>query len=107
MPLFYHFESLCQVYNPALFNKPDFNAHSESSVWLVRANYDQDVWQTYIILRDASGSGTSDFKTFSLLPGNYYFRLTMIADNATSASKEIKVTVSPGDLELPKLETIQ
>jgi hypothetical protein len=30
----------------------------------------------------------------------------MIADNATSSSKEIKVTVSPGDLELPKLETI-
>ena len=90
----------------ALFDKAEFNAHSESQFWLIRSNYNQGFWQTYIMLRDVSDYRTSDFKTYYLAPGDHYLRLTIIADNATSSSKKFKVTVSISNLELPKVEII-
>jgi len=94
----------------ALFERERFTPHTQSRFWLVRArSYDEDAhWETCIMLRDIRdyAGQESNAVGYSMIAGEHYLKLTLIAENAASSAREFKLYVSQDRTELPKLEAL-
>ncbi|MDO9334509.1 MAG: hypothetical protein Q7T57_08325, partial [Dehalococcoidales bacterium] len=91
-----------------LFQREKLAPHTQSRFWLVRArSYDEGAhWETCIMLKDIRDYADQDSVAISypVLAGDYYLRLTVIAENVASSTREFNLYVSQDGTELPKLE---
>lgn len=94
----------------AYFEEKNFSPHTESRFGLLLVESDDDGahWKTWITLRDIRDYVPKENSVihYPIDAGDYYIKLTMIADNAESSSREFKLRVSQDGTELPKLEDL-
>ncbi len=94
----------------ALFQRDRFTPHTQSKFWLLLArSYDEGAhWETWIMLRDIRdyADQESNVVHYRVSAGEYYLKLTTIAENAESSPREFKLYVSQDGTKLPKLEAL-
>lgn len=97
----------------APYEKQNFTPHTQShSCFLLARSADEGIhWDTVIKLQEIRDyvehkGNLLDVKEYPIGPGDYYLRLTMIAENAESSPHEFKLYVSQDGTALPRLETL-
>ena len=103
-------ENEYQYLGYAVFERERLMPHTESRFWLLRTrSHDEGIhWETSIMLRDIrdDADARSSVTSRVLLEGERYLKLTIIAQNAASHTREFKLYVPEDKTELPKLEAL-